>query len=128
MIAAVVAVPVIVFGIQWVTAEPRGALSARERIQSGDFRIAAYEHFFDLCSSIQGMEGQLDALEQELKLSLTVKRREQVQASVTGLRGQRARSIARYNADASKDYTAGQFRDAGLPFRLYLEEGTVCAI
>lgn len=54
-------------------------------------------------------------------------RQTQVRASITGLTGQRARSIARYNADARKDFTVGQFRDAGLPFQLDVGEETRCA-
>lgn len=37
-------------GVRWVTAPAKGKLQAREQINSGSFRIAAYNHFFDLCA------------------------------------------------------------------------------
>lgn len=114
------------FGVRWIIAGPEGATQAREQtIGSGSFRIAAYNHFFDLCSEIQGMEGQIAALESEEPGS--EERREQVRASITALKAQRSRSIARYNTDASKEYTIGQFRSVNLPFRLNTQEETVCA-
>lgn len=121
----VLLIPALVFGIRWLVADPVGRLEAREQtVGSGSFRLGAYDYFFDLCSSIAGMEGQIAALEQEEEGS--ERRKEQVAASITGIKAQRARSIARYNADAQKDYTIGQFRDAGLPYRLEQEGETIC--
>jgi|SRR3972149_2030035 len=123
-----------VFGLRVATAGLFGAGEAHIRTQSADFRLGAYNHFFDLCASVQGNEGQLDALYSELGLvapesrdyGYTVK-------SITGVQGIRAQSIARYNQDALK-WTVGQFRDSDLPYRLssvvpYVPEGgkTQCA-
>ena len=122
------------FGMRVATAGLFGAGEAHIRTQSADFRLGAYNHFFDLCASVQGNEGQLDALYQELELQepgsrdygYTVK-------SITGVQGIRAQSIARYNQDALK-WTVGQFRDSDLPHQLalavpYLADGgkTQCA-
>jgi len=108
-----------VFGLRVATAGLFGAGEAHIRTQSADFRLGAYNHFFDLCAAIQGSEGQLDALYQELELEEPGSRDYGYSVkSITGVQGLRAQSIARYNQDALKDYTEGQFRDNDLPYQL----------
>lgn len=116
-----------VFGLRWFTAGPSGALIAREQILSGPQRIAAYNHFFNLCASIQGLEGGLAAAETAQKAATTEREQERQQANLASLKTFRAQSIAQYNADAAKDYTIGQFRDLDLPFQISLKESTQCA-
>lgn len=117
-----------VFAFRWFTAEPRGALDAREQILAdGDFRIAAYNHFFGLCSSVQAQEDREVSLTAELETDPSEARRAQIQAALTAVRAQRAELIRTYNADAAKDYTSGQFRDADLPYQLDIDsEETQC--
>jgi hypothetical protein len=117
------------YGVRWVTAEPRGALEAREQIKGqGEFRVAAYDHFFSLCVAVQEDEGTIAALQQELDTKPSAGRVEQINASIAALRANRTRSIRQYNADAQRDYTVGQFRDADLPASLNPnEEETTCA-
>jgi hypothetical protein len=38
--------------------------------------------------------------------------------NIAALQSLRHQAIQEYNANASKDYTIGQFRDAGLPYQL----------
>jgi hypothetical protein len=125
----VLVILVAVFGIRWVTAEPRGKLQARERIQSGSFRIAAYDHFFNLCAGVQTDEATIRALRDELASDgITAARRGQVQVTLTALTLSRAEKVNQYNVDARKDYTVGQFRSSGLPYALDLSvEATTCA-
>ena len=49
-------VTAVTFGLRVATAGIVGAGEARIEIQSADFRLAAYPHFFDLCAAIQGHE------------------------------------------------------------------------
>ncbi len=105
------------FGWGWITAGPTGQLEARQDILSGDNRIAAYNHFHNLCASIQGNEGQIDELESTLE-TISDDSRDRILVSIAGVRGARHQAIAQYNADASKDYTIGQFRDLDLPYKL----------
>lgn len=107
----------IAFGWGWITAGPTGQLEARQDILSGDTRIAAYNHFHNLCASIQGNEGQIDELEATLE-TISDEGRDRILVSIAGVRGARHQAIAQYNADASKDYTIGQFRDLDLPYKL----------
>lgn len=120
----------VIYGVRWVTAEPKGALEAREQIKgSGTFRIAAYNHFYNLCAAVKSDEATIEALNQELATNPSEKRVGQINASITALRSGRAEKINQYNADASKDYTIGQFRSSNLPYQLdSSQEVTLCAI
>lgn len=120
--AVVLLIALITFGIRWVTATPKGKLSAREQIQSGSYRIAAYDHFFNACASIQGLEGQL-AAQQQAAQTATGDDLSRINANIAGLRGARAQAIAEYNADARKSYTLGQFRASDLPYQIPDDEG-----
>lgn len=121
-----------IWGFGVATAGIYGRGEARKQIQSAEMRIPAYNHFFDLCASIQGNEAQIDALEQELEHhSSGSKDHARVLANIAGVTAARQRAIAQYNADARKDYTIGQFRDSDLPYQLDTAEypeggGTTC--
>lgn len=106
-----------VFGIRWLTAPARGKLQAREQIQSGDSRIQAYDHFFNLCASVQSIEGKLDAQYNE-RAAASGDDLRRINTNITGLTGARFDAVTQYNADAHKDYTIGQFRSSQLPFEL----------
>lgn len=115
------------------TANFRGETSKRNQIEAnGAFRVSAYNRFFDLCASVQSFEAQIANLEQERDDKANPpsdSRREQIASSITALRNTRSQTINQYNADAAKDYTAGQFRDNNLPYRLNpTQEVTTCAV
>lgn len=60
--AIVVGIATAAGAIQWGTADIRGKLDAREQIHAnGSYRIDAYDHFFNLCASVQTNEQNLDA-------------------------------------------------------------------
>lgn len=123
------------FGMQVATAGLVGRGEARIQIQSAGSRITSYNHFFDLCTSIQAHEGAIDALEDEFALyERGSDDYSRVATNLTGVKAARAETIARYNNDAQKDYTIGQFRDSDLPYVLdttsYPQVGrhTVCIV
>lgn len=103
------------FGV--IFAPQIGKGEARKTINSGDFRITAYNRFFDLCASVQGLEGQLDA-QKALLPDTTGDTRDRILTNIAGIEGARAQAIAQYDADARKDYTIGQFRSNNLPYQL----------
>lgn len=130
-VVAIVILVVGIYGLQWFSAEPRGAIKARERIVgSGDYRIAAYNSFFNQCAAVQSHEGRIESLEIELETTdPSPARLAQINASLTAIRSQRLEAINEYNADASREYTSGQFRDSDLPYQLDPnDEDTECAI
>jgi hypothetical protein len=132
IVAIIVAIIVGAYAIQWSTAEVRGNVAANEAIKANpQFRIEAYERFFNQCASIQGLEAQLAAQMVELEAKPTEKRRLQIATNITALTGARGEAVAQYNADARKSYTAGQFRSNSLPYELPTlmpEGGTQCTV
>lgn len=126
LVAGLVALLVIgligVFGFGWFqrsTANYRGQTGVIERTKANpDFRIQAYEHFYDLCAAVQAVEGTLNASLTELAASTTANDQERIRTNITGLQAQRTRSLAQYNVDARKSGTQGQFRASDLPYQL----------
>lgn len=110
------------------TAEVRGQTGVRERTQAnGAYRIAAYEHFYDLCASVQADEQTMAALREEAATA-TPARKAQIAATVTAVRANRAQSITQYNADARKTTTAANFKASDLPYQLDpATQETTCA-
>jgi hypothetical protein len=109
------------------TADFRGETEARERIYAdGDYRIAIYNQFFDICASVQTAEDRIEVYEQEMATA-TPERTFVLATSISAIRAQRAESINEYNSLAARDFTAADFRDLDLPFRLDTdEEDTQC--
>ena len=104
--------------LKYYTADVRGRVDANEQIKSGSNRIVQYDSFFNACSSIQGIEGTIDALLEELASTVDENNKQRIQTNITGNKAARAQAIAQYNADARKNYTDGQFRDSDLPYQL----------
>ena len=100
---------------KYFTAAPRGMANAEQQIESAPSRITNYNHYFDLCASIQGYNGQLDAQQDQLDASESADDRSRIRANIAGLKGQRARAVAQYNADARKAYTKARFLGDSLP-------------
>ena len=119
LVLALIAVAVVGgWAIRYYTAPIRGTVGAYEQIQSAPMRITAYNHFFDLRAAVQGYDGQLEAMRKSLEENPSKKEKERIVATIAGIEGARARAVAQYNADAQKDYTIGQFRDANLPYQI----------
>lgn len=106
------------FGIRVATAGIVGAGKARIQIQSAPSRISAYNHFFNLCASVQSNEARVDELETVIDSITTVAEKERLAISLGGVKALRREGIRQYNADARKDYTIGQFRDSDLPYQI----------
>lgn len=108
-----------IWGLRVATAGLYGRGEARIQIQSAPFRIEAYQYFFNQCASIQGLEGKIEELTAQLtKLEPGTREYNYTLSSLTGVKGLRREAIAKYNQDALKDYTEGQFRDRDLPYQL----------
>ena len=122
----------VIAAIQWFTAPARGALSAREKIQAdGNFRIQAYDSFFNQCADVQSLEVAIAASKAELATATTDREKARINTNITAQTLARADAVTQYNADSTKRYTVGQFKASGLPYRLSLtlpEGGTVCDV
>lgn len=108
-----------IWGLGVATAGIYGRGEAEKRLESAQFRIVAYDHFFNQYASIKSLEGQIDELTAQLA-GLTPGTRDYtyVSSSLAGVKGLRHTAIQQYNADARKSYTEGQFRDASLPYQI----------
>ena len=107
-----------ILGIQYITAGPRGAVDANEQIQSGSNRIAAYEEFFSLCSSIDSQLQNIENQEDRIAATSDEDQKETLESGLIALENSKNENIAEYNANAASDYTAGQFRDSDLPYQI----------
>ncbi|OGZ61467.1 MAG: hypothetical protein A2932_01675 [Candidatus Spechtbacteria bacterium RIFCSPLOWO2_01_FULL_46_10] len=107
-----------VWGFEVATAGIYGRGEAQRQIQSAPHRIAAYNHFFDLCAGVRIDEQSLEAQAAQLEATDDSFQRTRIQTNITGLIGHRASLIEEYNANARKDYTEAQFRDSDLPYQI----------
>lgn len=131
VVVALVVGGMAVFGIGWFkkeTADFRGSVAATERVHAnGAYRIAAYDQFFDRCAGVQAKEATIAALKQE-RTTASEGRQQQIDATLTAVRSARAQDITRYNADAAKTDTVGNFLASNLPYSLDVnQENTTCA-
>lgn len=130
VIAGFVAFVLLTVGVWAVTvtwAPWKGAGDVRKQTQgNASFRIASYDHFYDLC-------GQARALQQNVKITRSMLRKSNDPAEKarqeTNLQAQRNQLnelVATYNADARKTTTAGRFRASDLPFTLDASQEITC--
>lgn len=120
--AVIVAVVVGTYAVKYFTADVRGKVDANEKIKAdGNFRIEAYDRFFDACSSVQAIELQLQAARVEASTNKDERRAGQIRTNIMGLTSARADAVTKYNGDARKSYTAGQFRSSDLPSELPIQ-------
>lgn len=122
------------FALRWVTAEPRGALSQREKtIADGNYRIAAYDSFFDQCGAIQAKEDQIRQTEDrridDKSGSAGGFTSTQKDAILLALKNSRAELVRSYNADAAKADTKANFLASSLPYQINVNDyNTVCVL
>lgn len=132
--AVVIAVAIIlaaVYGgglMQRMTADFRGETGQIEQTQAdADYRISAYDQFYDKCAGIQTLESKITNLSDELEETEDEQRKSVLNTSITASKNKRAELINDYNADARKEATRGQFKASDLPYEIDInEEGTAC--
>jgi hypothetical protein len=105
------------WGFNWFAAPYQGKLQARQQINSGAFRIQAYDNFFNQCAQIQTDEQALQASYAELKTA-SKDDRSRIQTNITGQLIDRNEAANQYNADSHKSYTVGQFKSSNLPYEI----------
>jgi len=111
----------------YFTADVRGAVSANEQIKSGPNRIVQYDSFFNACASVQHLKAAVRSTRDAMARATSEREQERLSSTLAGQEQLLAGAVARYNADATKNYTDGQFRDSDLPYQLFVEGETTCA-
>jgi len=105
-------------GLRTMTAGLVGRAESHIEIQSKQTRIPAYNHFFNLCASVQQAEDRIDVLEAELPLIEGTSARNRAIKNISANYAVRQEGIRQYNADSAKDWTIGQFKSSKLAWDL----------
>jgi hypothetical protein len=100
------------------TAEIRGRGNAHKEIYSSSHRIEQYNHFFDLCVSVQNAETNIDIQSAALQNGTTETAKALAQQNINANLSARENGIHTYNQDALNHYTSGQFLASNLPYQL----------
>jgi hypothetical protein len=110
---------VALWGFGVFTAGIKGQGEAYKEIQSKEFRLESYNYFFNQYHSILALEGQINVNISMLDdIEKGTKDYSRIRTNIVALQSLRHQAIQAYNAEASKDYTAGQFRDNNLPYQI----------
>ncbi len=111
-----------------LTAPFRGEVEKNELVEAdGSYRIAAYDQFYQLCSSVQSKNDQIKILKDEMAISTDEDRKKQLQSGITANQNTKAELVNEYNSKAASEYTKGQMKDSDLPEQLNQnEERVVC--
>ena len=128
VVLVAVAVPIVVaalivgiYFLVWGTAEPRGALDAREQtVADGSYRISNFDRFHDLYSDIE---------DRRIRLSIIYAEPPTEPRDITACKGLLSSYhtlVQDYNAAARAWTTRGQWRDPDLPDLLTPMEGNPC--
>ncbi|QEQ93630.1 membrane protein [Streptomyces phage Zuko] len=115
--------------IQKWTADFRGGVKAKEQTTgNGAFRVNTYNHFFNLCASVQSDEDAIKNAQDEMAdKETTADRKAKLRQVVTALKNTRAENIRQYNADSANEYKRA-FQSNDLPVTLNVgAERTECA-
>jgi hypothetical protein len=115
--------------LQKWTADFRGGVKAKEQTTgNGAFRVNTYNHFFNLCASVQSTEDAIkNARDEMADKETTAERKAKLRQNITALNNSRAEDIRTYNADSANEYK-GAFQSNDLPFTLNVAaERTECA-
>jgi hypothetical protein len=107
------------FGVRWITAPIEGRVGAREKVESAEHRLYAYEHFYNMYADIKAYDAQIEAQKALLKdLEKGSEHYNKINQNIAGIISQRARVVQEYNADARKVKTRAKFKADDLPYQI----------
>lgn len=133
-VVAILIASMAIFGwgfFQRSTADFRGKTGQIEQTKANpDYRISAYDHFYDLCASIQAEEDQIGNIQKRPAGGTTNGgfTQQQKDSILLAHQNSRAELIREYNADARKADTLAHFRASDLPYEIDIDnEETTCS-
>lgn len=114
--------------IMYATADFRGTVERNERIQGdGDYRIAKYNQFYSLCSSIASQQETIENQEEALQMTDDEEQKQVYESGILAAKNSQAESIEEYNSlSTDSNDNASQFRDSGLPYQITNAEVVTC--
>jgi len=104
-----------------------------ETVNSGEFRIRAYNQFFDICESVQNAEGRIDIADDVLQNADPSDRFYSTYVlNLAGAKQSRVNAVNDYNSNSRKDWTEAIFKDSDLPWGISIDyephgRKTICA-
>lgn len=107
-----------VWAYRYYTAPVRGKIEMREKVESGQHRLQAYEKFHDMYEQILSYSEQIRYQEELLEEVTDEGETSRVRRNIAGLKSQRSRLIREYNSEAKMTESRGKFRDENLPYSL----------
>lgn len=128
IIGTILALIIVPGVIMYATADFRGTVERQERIQGdGDYRIAKYNEFYSLCSSIQSQQETIENQEEALAMTDDEDQKQVYESGILAAKNSQAENIAKYNSLATdSNDNASQFRDSGLPYQIEDGENVQC--
>lgn len=105
------------WAIRYYTAPIEGKVQVQEQTHTSSFMMAAYNYFFAANEQIKAYDVMISSQE-SLLASCSEEIHDTILLNIAGIKGQKAQSIAEYNAKAQAEWTTGQFRDWQLPYHI----------
>lgn len=136
VLAAITALVVGGFGVQYYTARARGVIGVNEKVNADSNRILfTYEWFFNKWGAVKAYAGQIPlakgAVDQfkadhagNLESYANSTELARLNSVLLGLRAQMQSSVQEYNANAA-NATRSDWRDQSLPVRICITSDTV---
>lgn len=109
------------WAFKYYTAEIRGKINAKEKIESAEHRLYSYEKFYDMYASIKSYVTALESQKENLKFAETSSERQRIRSNISGIKSQLRRAIEEYNSESRKIKTIGKFKADDLPYKLEYE-------
>jgi hypothetical protein len=99
-------------GLTILMAPFQGEVEKSQQVEgSGEYRVAQHDYFYNLCSDIQAKQQNLEVLRAAGEKDAVVANEMQLNEMVS-----------EYNANASNEYTKGQFKADELPYQIDAEK------
>lgn len=127
VMAIVVVLSIAGFTVSNFLAPFQGEAEKRQQVEGdGDYRIAAYDEFYSLCSSASSAQDKIENQEAQIAATEDPQQKQVLQSGVLAMENQLDEIVNKYNTKAASDYTSGQFRDSDLPYQLDSEQEITC--
>lgn len=105
----------------------KGAGDVRKQTQgNASFRIASYDHFYDLCAQAQTTQQNANITRVLIRQATDPGEKARQQTNLQAQRNQLNSLVNAYNADARKTTTAGQFKASDLPYTIDASQEITC--
>jgi len=104
---------------RYYSAPIEGKVGMREKVHSADYRLYSYDHFFNMYSEIKAYEDQIKNQKEYLEsINQSSEEAQRIRRNINAIKNSRNSVIRKYNADAMKEDSRGQFLADDLPYQI----------